>query len=404
MDLIFFFNENYETLIVLFVLFITIILLTQKVAAELIGIIGVIIFITTGVLTPEKALSGFGSTSLVTLFGLNIVSQSLLKNVIWVFKKISERIETPRKLIAFIAFFIVPISAIIPNNVLIESLFPLVNKWCQEKNISFFKIATPLAIFVWLGNTLTILNSLNLLISQISNQLGYGSLNLFSTTPISLPILLLTSFYFLISNTTPPYEESIVLPNEQQILSELPDESKKNIISIAITICMYILPSITNIPLVVLALVICKCVKPSEVIIFNKFLLLGFLASFSLAMQITGLSDLIASNLEFVLNEIPFYFALVIIFLVTLITSNLIGRYASVAFILPIAIEFSTGFGISPNALIMLVLFGANFSVFDPGYNIRINPKYLVDVFKYGVRFSFIMTLTVPAMVIFNYA
>ena len=86
-------------------------------------------------------------------------------------------------------------------------------------------------------------------------------------------------------------------------------------------------------------------------------------------MQVTGLADLIAVNLNFALNGMPLYFALVVIFVSTVILTQFISNAASVALILPVAIELSNVIGISPNALIMLVLFGASQSFLTPmGY------------------------------------
>ena len=84
---------------------------------------------------------------------------------------------------------------------------------------------------------------------------------------------------------------------------------------------------------------------------------------------VTGLADLIAVNLNFALSGMPLYFALVLIFVSTVILTQFISNADSVALILPVAIEFSNVLSISPGALIMLVLFGASQSFLTPmGY------------------------------------
>ena len=181
---------------------------------------------------------------------------------------------------------------------------------------------------------------------------------------------------------------------------------------------MVLLPSLTNIPLVgsvllaVIAMVAFGCLRPAEIqrsIRLDIILLLGSLSSFSVAMQVTGLADLIAINLDFVLSGMPLYFALIVIFISTVILTQFISNAASVALILPVAIQFSSVLGISPNALIMLVLFGASQSFLTPmGYQTNLmvyGPgRYrFFDIAKYGAGLTFIMSLVVPALIILNF-
>ena len=203
MDLISFFSVNYDALITVVVLFLSIILFIKNtIAPELTGLLCVGIFIATGVLTPEKALSGFGSPSLITLMGLFAVSSALFKSgaLDRVRELISsESIRTPRSLIALLAFLIAPISGIVPNTPVVASLLPLVEGWCERRKISPSKVLLPLSFATLLGGTITLLgSSVNLLVSDISQQLGYGSLELFSFTSIGVPVWLIGTTYMII--------------------------------------------------------------------------------------------------------------------------------------------------------------------------------------------------------------
>ena len=601
MNLISFFSNNLDALITVLVLFLSLILFIRNtIAPELTGLLCVGIFIVTGVLTPEKALSGFGSPSLITLMGLFAVSSALFKSgaLDRVRELISsENIKTPRKLILLITFLIAPISGIVPNTPVVASLLPLIEGWCERRNISPSKVLLPLSFATLLGGTLTLLgSSVNLLVSDISQQLGYGSLELFSLTSIGIPVWLIgTTYMILVSDVLLPdrgrnkdfikngnmniYFTEVTIPSSSElvgqsvrnsrlqrrfdvdvlelqrngkvILPPLADrkfepedrlivrvtradllrlqqehtillaENKRSIvgtnllsteegtktfeallpsgstlagaslrelrfrqrhnatvlalrrgqqtvqerlgqavlragdvlllqapldsirglqasndllildqfeddlpflirkpIAIAIAIGMVILPSLTNIPLVgsvllaVIAMVAFGCLRPAEIqrsIRLDIILLLGSLSSFSVAMQVTGLADLIAINLDFVLSGMPLYFALIVIFLATVILTQFISNAASVALILPVAIQFSGVLGISPNALIMLVLFGASQSFLTPmGYQTNLmvyGPgRYrFFDIAKYGAGLTLIMSLTVPALIILNY-
>ena len=210
--------------------------------------------------------------------------------------------------------------------------------------------------------------------------------------------------------------------NDLLILDQFEDDLPfliKKPISIAIAIGMVVLPSVSNIPLVgsvllaVIAMVAFGCLRPAEIqksIRLDVILLLGSLSCFSVAMQVTGLADLIAVNLNFALDGMPLYFALVVIFVSTVILTQFISNAASVALILPVAIEFSNVLSISPSALIMLVLFGASQSFLTPmGYQTNLmvyGPgRYrFFDIAKYGAGLTLIMSLIVPALIILNFS
>jgi len=181
---------------------------------------------------------------------------------------------------------------------------------------------------------------------------------------------------------------------------------------------MIILPSITNIPLVgsvllaVIAMVVFGCLRPSEIkrsIRLDVLLLLGSLSSFSIAIQSSGLADLIVLNLNFLLDGLSLYFALFVIFLFTVIITQFISNAASVALILPVAIQFAPTLEVSPNALILLVLFAASQSFLTPmGYQTNLmvygpgRYKFL-DIAKYGVGLTIIMSLFIPFLIILNF-
>ena len=603
MNIISFFSDNYDALITVIVLFLSIFLFIKNtIAPELTGLLCVAIFIATGVLTPQKALSGFGSPSLVTLMGLFAVSSALFKSgALDRVREIiaSDYIRTSRRFIAFLAFLIAPISGIVPNTPVVASLLPLVESWCERRNISPSKVLLPLSFATLLGGTITLLgSSVNLLVSDISQQLGYGALELFSFTSIGVPVWLIgTSYMIIVSDsllpdrgmgneilnngsmniyftevTIPKYSELVgqslrnsrlqrrfdvdvlelqrdgkaILPpladrkiqpedrllirvtradllrleqehtvllaervnksfqrgnlisseegtktfeallpagstlagaslrelrfrqrhnatvlalrrgqqtvqerlgqavlragdvlllqapldsirglqasNDLLILDQVEDDLpvlRKKPIAIAIAILMIILPSISNIPLVgsvllaVIAMVGFGCLRPAEIqssIRLDVILLLGSLSSFSVAMQSTGLADLIALNLNFLIDGLPLYFALLVIFVSTLILTQFLSNAASVALILPVVIEFASTLEIAPNALIMIVLFGASQSFLTPmGYQTNLmvyGPgRYrFFDIARYGIGLTVIMSLTIPALIILNFS
>ncbi len=602
MNLIIFFYENNEAFITVLVLCLSIFLFIKNtIVPELTGLLCVAIFIVTGVLSPQKALSGFGSPSLITLMGLFSISSALVKS--GSFDRVrellaSESIRTSKRFITLLALVVAPISGIVPNTPLVASLLPLAEGWCLKRNISPSKVLLPLSFSVLLGGTITLLgSSVNLLVSDISEQLGYGALELFSITAIGIPVWLIGTAYLLIVSDSflpdrgisdsltnnvnlnnyctevtipsdsklvgqsirnsrlqrrfdvdviqlqrngktilPPLADRKIAPDDRLLirvtrsdllrleqertvlLAEKKDSSinddfidshggtktfesllpagstlagaslrelrfrqrynatvlalrrgqqtiqerlgqcilragdvlliqapldsirglqssndllvldqveddlpvlRKKPIAIAIALSMIILPSITNIPLVgsvllaVIAMVVFGCLRPAEIkrsIRLDVLLLLGSLSSFSVAIQNSGLADYIVLNLNFLLSGLSLYFALFVIFIFTVIITQFLSNAASVALILPVAIQFSPNLGISANAMILTVLFAASQSFLTPmGYQTNLmvygpGRYQFFDIAKYGIGLTIIMSLMIPALIIVNYS
>ncbi len=195
---------NPQALITLAVLLLAVALfVTGFLAPELTGLLSVALLMATGVLDPQKALSGFGSPALITLMGLFAVSAALFKSgALDRLRELIafESIRTPRRLIAFLAFVVAPISGIVPNTPVVASLLPVIEAWCNKRKLSPSRVLLPLSFATVLGGTLTLLgSSVNLLVSDISEQLGYGSLDLFSFTSIGIPIWLIGTTYLLLA-------------------------------------------------------------------------------------------------------------------------------------------------------------------------------------------------------------
>ena len=163
-------------------------------APELTGLLAAALLIVTGVLKPGEALEGFGSTALVTLMGLFVLSAGLfrsggldrLRGLIG-----SDAIRSPKRMIALMVGAVGPVSAFVPNTPIVASLLPVVESWCQRRRISPSKVLLPLSFATVLGGTMTLLgSSVNLLASEVSNKLGYGAFGLFSFTPIGIGVWL----------------------------------------------------------------------------------------------------------------------------------------------------------------------------------------------------------------------
>ena len=199
--------QNGDALITLAVLLVAVALfISGAMAPELVGLLCVSLLMIGGVLTPLQALSGFGSPALITLMGLFAVSAALFRSgALDRLRELiaSESIRTPRRMVGLLTLVVAPISGVVPNTPIVASLLPVLESWCQKRGIATSRVLLPLSFATLLGGTLTLLgSSVNLLASDISQQLGYGSLDLFSFSAIGVPVWLAGASYMLLAPRT----------------------------------------------------------------------------------------------------------------------------------------------------------------------------------------------------------
>ena len=198
---------------------------------------------------------------------------------------------------------------------------------------------------------------------------------------------------------------------------DLPTVRRKPLV-ISIAVLMLLLPTLTPIPLVgsvllaTVAVVASGCLRPGELqraIRLDVILLLGSLSSFSAAMKNTGLADGLAGGLERLLEGWSTYGSLMLIFVGTTLLTQVMSNAASVALLAPVAVQLAPTLALPATALLITVLFGASQSFLTPvGYQTNLmvfGPgRYrFLDVTRYGLGLTLIMTVLVPALILWRY-
>ncbi|QPN61331.1 SLC13 family permease [Synechococcus sp. CBW1002] len=199
----------------------------------------------------------------------------------------------------------------------------------------------------------------------------------------------------------------------EQLEKDLPTVSRKRY-AIVIAALVILLPSFELMPLVAsvllgtVAMVATGCLRPGDLqrsIRLDVILLLGSLASFSVALEKTGLAEAIATALLSGLHTWSVFWALVVVFLFTTLLTEVMSNAATVALLIPIGAQLANGLGQPPMAFIFTVLFGASQSFLSPvGYQTNLmvfGPgRYrFLDVARYGLPLTVTMTLLVPWLV-----
>ncbi len=123
------------------------------------------------------------------------------------------------------------------------------------------------------------------------------------------------------------------------------------------------------------------------------------------ALENTGIATLLAGGLESLMQGQSAYFALVVIFLITLIVTELVTNNAAAALVFPIAYNIALGLGVDPMPFVMAVAFAASGSFISPfGYQTNVmvysaGNYQLSDFIKFGIPVSITYSLVVLVMI-----
>ncbi|MBM5802942.1 MAG: SLC13 family permease [Cyanobacteria bacterium K_DeepCast_35m_m2_155] len=163
-------------------------------APEVTGLLAAALLMACGVLKPSEAVAGFGSPALITLMGLFALSAGLFRSgALDRLRALigSDAVRSPKRMITLMVAAVGPVSAFVPNTPIVASLLPVVEGWCQRRGISPSKVLLPLSFATVLGGTISLLgSSVNLLASEVSSKLGYGSFGLFEFSAIGIGVWL----------------------------------------------------------------------------------------------------------------------------------------------------------------------------------------------------------------------
>ncbi len=122
------------------------------------------------------------------------------------------------------------------------------------------------------------------------------------------------------------------------------------------------------------------------------------------ALENTGVAQLIAENMQLLLQGHSAYIALIAIFILTLLITELITNNAAAALVFPLAYNLALALEVNPITFVMAVAFAASGSFISPyGYQTNVmvyNAGHyrLIDFIKFGVPVSLVYSITVLLM------
>ncbi|MDF1500845.1 MAG: SLC13 family permease [Anaerolineales bacterium] len=184
-----------DSILVLVIVLITFLLLvTERVRADVIALLVLGALALSGLVTPAEALSGFSSPAVVTIWAVFILSGALSRS--GVASQIGRHVlrlggQSEVQLIITIMLTAGIMSAFINNVGATALLLPVVMDIARRTKRSPSRLLIPLAYGSLLGGMTTLIGTpANLLINDVLVELGYPEFNFFDFAPLGLAALI----------------------------------------------------------------------------------------------------------------------------------------------------------------------------------------------------------------------
>ncbi|SHM59092.1 SLC13 family permease [Gracilibacillus kekensis] len=216
-------------LVVIVVMFVA--LLLELARPDMIVFSALVIFVLTGLLTPEEAFKGFSNQGMLTIALLFIVAGSVQKHGL-LEQLMKQWLSKSKKVRGSMFRFYLPISlssAFLNNTPIVVTFTPMIKNWCEERGIAPSKFLIPLSYVTILGGTITVIGtSTNLVVHGMLLDYGLEGFTLFQLAVVGIPVLILGFIYLF----TVGYK---LLPNNKGFSEQVKQDSREYIAEMTVS-------------------------------------------------------------------------------------------------------------------------------------------------------------------------
>ncbi|MEN8444036.1 MAG: SLC13 family permease [Cyanobacteria bacterium J06555_13] len=172
------------------------------------------------------------------------------------------------------------------------------------------------------------------------------------------------------------------------------------------------LPILTSAWIGVVFMIMTGCLKPGELyssVRWDVIFLLAGLIPLGIAMENSGATQLLATQLALVGSHLSPYWVITLMFVMTSVVTEILSNNACVVLLLPVAVKLAESLSLNPYALMLTVTFAASNSFMTPiGYQTNTmvygpGGYRFTDFMKVGTPLNIMMAIITPPLIMLIY-
>lgn len=404
-----------STLTIIILILAVISFLLEKIPVNMTVMLTMCALVLTGLVTPQEAVSGFASTTILMLIGVVIVGSALFETGVCdkVAAVVTRYAKTERQMIMAILILASIMSAGLSNSGTVAVFIPIIMGITASTDFSRSKLMMAAFLGSMAGGRLTLVGdaAVNVLIGDQIKALGqpFGFFEI-SKIGVPLTIIMLIYMYFIGYKFLPDRRE---FSDEDQIFSEGAKKDVprwKQIASVAVLLAVFvgmIFEEQTGIPSYMVAIMgavadvllgIFTEKQAYNLVSIKTVILLGGMTPLATALKNTGAAQIMADMLiRLIGGSTNVYYITIVIFILTCVMTQFMSNVVTITLLMPIIIAIAETIGVVPSALLMVLCIASTMSILTP---IACPPGNLIYAYG-GYRFSDYMKSNIGLTLVF---
>lgn len=391
-----------STLTIIILILAVISFLLEKIPVNMTVMLTMCALVLTGLVTPQEAVSGFASTTILMLIGVVIVGSALFETGVCdkVAAVVTRYAKTERQMIMAILILASIMSAGLSNSGTVAVFIPIIMGITASTDFSRSKLMMAAFLGSMAGGRLTLVGdaAVNVLIGDQIKALGqpFGFFEI-SKIGVPLTIIMLIYMYFIGYKFLPDRRE---FSDEDQIFAQGAKKDVprwKQIASVAVLLAVFvgmIFERQTGIPSYMVAIMgavadvllgIFTEKQAYNLVSIKTVILLGGMTPLAMALKNTGAAQIMADMLiRLIGGSTNVYYITIVIFILTCVMTQFMSNVVTITLLMPIIIAIAETIGVVPSALLMVLCIASTMSILTP---IACPPGNLIYAYG-GYRFS----------------
>lgn len=205
-----------------------VLLVSERLRPDVVGLLVIAALGLTNVLKPKELLVGFSNEAIITIAAMFVLSAALMRTgmVAALGAKLVDVSKGSSGWFLFLSLSVVCVlSAFINNTPIVVVFIPAILTACAKMGQSPSKFLMPISFASMFGGSCTLIGtSSNLLVSSLSEEMGYGALGMFEFAPVGVFIVIAGMAYLLLFSRR-------FLPERVTLASTLPADAAKQYVT-----------------------------------------------------------------------------------------------------------------------------------------------------------------------------